>query len=99
MSQIIFEINYDVIPEKREEYLSNVKELRELIRGNSGKNYDVYENKRGSNNFSEIYLCESEEEYENLEDNNDENVMELTEKLFTEFITDKKVKYTTRYSI
>ena len=99
MSQIIFEINYNVIPEKRDEYLANVKELRELIKSNSGKNYEVYENKKDSNNFSEIYFCESEEEYDNLEDNNDDNIMELTEKIFTEFILDKKVKYITKYSI
>ncbi len=99
MSRIIFEINYDILPEKRDEYLSVVKELQEHIRNNSHKNYLVVEDKNRKNNFTEIYICEDENEYESLEDNTDDTTFELTNKLFSEFVVDKKAKYTTHYEI
>ena len=75
MSRIIFEINYDVAPDKRDEYLSVIKELQEHITGNSHKNYLVVEDKNRKNNFTEIYICENESEYEALEDNTDEQAV------------------------
>ncbi len=97
MSKIIFEINYNINPAKRNEYLELAEKLKDVIKNNLGKDYDIYENKKGSNNFSEIYVCKDEEEYENIEDNNDESVMDLTDKLYS--ITDGKVSYITKYGI
>lgn len=97
MSKIIFEINYNINPAKRNEYLELAEKLKDVIKNTLGKDYDIYENKKGSNNFSEIYVCKDEEEYENIEDNNDESVMELTDKLYS--ITDGKVSYITKYGI
>ncbi|CAN5654552.1 hypothetical protein BH10BAC5_BH10BAC5_04120 [soil metagenome] len=99
MSKIIFEINYDIFPEKREDYLELIGTLRDQIRSSSNKNFSVYENKKGSNNFSEIYLCESEEEYESIDDNQDDSTVELTERLFKEFIKSEKVTYFTKFEI
>lgn len=99
MPRIIFEINYDVVPDKRDEYLSVIKELQEHIRNNSHKNYLVVEDKNKKNNFTEIYICEDENEYESLEDNTDDRVFELTNKLFGELVVEKKAKYSTHYEI
>lgn len=99
MSKIIFEINYNIYPQKREEYLNTIKSLRESIRANSKNEYSVFENKKGSNNFSEIYICESEEDFDEMEDNQTEEAVELTQKLFNDFIKDKKVIYNTRYEV
>lgn len=99
MPKIIFEINYNIYPGKREEYLGIMEELRKNISENSGNDYSVYENKRNSNNFSEIYICGSEEEFDALEDNQSEETMQLTQRLFDEFIKDRKVIYTTKYEI
>lgn len=99
MSRIIFEINYDIVPEKRDEYLLAIKELREHIRNNSHKNYLVVEDKSRKNNFTELYICENESEYESLEDNTDDRAFELTNKLFSEYVVDKKAKYSTYYEI
>jgi len=97
MSKIIFEINYNIKPDKRSEFLEIAGKLKDVIKNNLGKDYDIYENKKDSNNFSEVYICQDEEEYENIEDNNDESVMELTDKLYS--ITDGKVSYITKYGI
>lgn len=99
MSKIVFQINYDIKPETRENYLSTIKELQHHITNNSNKTYMVMEDKNKMNNFTEMYICNNEEEYENLEANVDDKTFELTNKLFSDFIQDKKVNYSTHYEI
>jgi predicted ferric reductase len=99
MSKIVFQINYDIRPETRENYLSTIKELQQHITNSSSKTYMVMEDKNKKNNFTEMYICNSEEEYENLEANVDDKTFELTNRLFTDFIQDKKVNYSTYYEI
>ena len=99
MAKIVFQITYDIKPETRENYLNTIKELQYHITNNSNKNYLVMEDKNKMNNFTEMYICNNEEEYENLEANVDDKTFELTNKLFTDFIQDKKVNYSTYYEI
>lgn len=99
MAKIIFQINYDVLPEKREDYLSAIKELKNHIKLNSDNNYFIVEDKNKENNFTEIYICNNEAEYENIENNMDDAVFELTNRMFNDYIIDKKAKYTTLYEI
>ncbi len=99
MAKIIFEINYNIDPKKRKEYLSTISELRKDIHQTSKNNYSVYENKKTPNNFTEMYICESEEEFDEIEDNQSEETIELTQKLFNEFIKDNKVNYSTKYEV
>jgi hypothetical protein len=99
MSKIIFEINYNVLPEKREEYLISIEELKTRIRENTSSEYFVLENRKLLNNFSELYIFDSEEDFDNMEDNQDEATSELIEKIFDEFIVNKKVNYTTKEEV
>ncbi len=99
MSKIIFEINYNIYPEKRDEYLNTISELRQNIIETTNSNYSVYENKKNPNNFTELYICENEEEFESMEDNQSDESVELTQKLFDDFIKDKKVSYSTKYEV
>lgn len=99
MPKIIFEINYNIYPGKRGEYLGIINELKKNIMENPGNNYSVYENKKNSNNFSEIYICNNEDEFDALEDNQSEKVVQITQRLFDEFIKDKKVVYSTKYEV
>jgi quinol monooxygenase YgiN len=99
MSKIIFEINYNINPEKREEYLNTIIDLRRSITESSNNNYSVYENKKNPNNFTEVYICENEEEFDMIEDDQSEETIELTQKLFENFIKDNKVNYTTKYEV
>ena len=98
MPKIIFEINYNIIPEKRDEYLRTVQELKSKIR-ETGVEYSVYENRKDSENFSEIYVCRDEDEFETLEDNQSDEIVGLTQKLFDEYIQTNKVTYITRQEI
>jgi len=99
MPKIIFEINYNIHPEKREEYLQTIDDLKRSISETSECDYSVYENKKNSNNFIEVFTCGSEEEFDEIEDNQSEEAVELTQRLFEDFIKDKKVTYTTMYEI
>ncbi|RPI18544.1 MAG: hypothetical protein EHM58_05040 [Ignavibacteriae bacterium] len=99
MSKIIFQINYDILPEKREDYLTAIKELKSHINSNADKTYFVVEDKNKENNFTEMYICNNETEYENIENNMDDAVFELTNRMFNDYIIDKKAKYTTLFEI
>ena len=99
MSKIIFEINYNIHPEKRDEYLNTIRELKESMKDSSTGSYSIYEDKKKPNNFTEMYICGSEDELDALEDNQSEETVQLTQKLFDEFIKDKKVLYTTKYEV
>ena len=99
MAKIVFQISYDIIPEKREEYLDTVKKLQAHLIHNSGKNYMVLEDKNKKNHFSEMYICANEDEYENLENETDETTFELTNRIFSTFVADGKASYSTQYEI
>ncbi len=99
MAKILFQISYEIIPEKREEYLETIKQLEEHLKNSSGKNYMVLEDKNKANHFSEIYICENEEEYENLESETDDLTFNLTNQILGNYIVDKKANYTTLYEV
>ncbi|MEO8447585.1 MAG: hypothetical protein ABI528_08830 [bacterium] len=99
MSKIIFEINYNIHPEKRDDYLTTINDLRRSISESSDNNYSVYENKKVPNNFTEMYICNSEEEFDTIEDDQSDETIELTQQLFDNFIKDNKVNYSTKYEV
>ena len=94
MARVIFTISYEIQPEKREEYLTLSQEMKAHLEGEKGKRYAVYEQKGRKNTFAEVFLCESMEEFDRLEDDHDE----VTEQLVTRLegmLLGKKMKYTT----
>lgn len=99
MPKIIFEINYNIYPEKREQYLTTINNLKNSMKESSGSTYSVFEDKKHQNNFTEMYICDNEEVFDTLEDNQSEETIELTQKLFNDFIKDNKVNYSTKYEV
>src|SRR5512134_22912 len=97
MNRILFQINYDVHPEKRDDYIVTMKELESHIKGNTSHNYMVVEDKSKKNNFTEIYICSSEAEFEGLEDEMDDTIYGLTTKILKDFVVGGKTKYSTFY--
>ena len=73
MNRILFQISYDVHPEKREEYLTDIKELENYMKSNTTHNYMVVEDKNRKNFFTEVYVLKDEAEFEGLEDEMDDN--------------------------
>lgn len=99
MSKVLFEIKYSIYPEKRIDYLQCIDEIKSLIKGDNENRYYVFESEKTPNNFTEIFLVDSEEKLEEIESNYDERTKELISKLFEEYIIDKKVTYTTKFEI
>ncbi|HAL56198.1 MAG TPA: hypothetical protein DCP63_06935 [Bacteroidetes bacterium] len=93
MSKVILQISYDVAPEKRDEYLALMKEMRAQFTQVRKKNYNVYEVKGRKNAFLEEFICGSMEEFDALEDDLDEKSEELVNRL--EMMLDGRAKYTT----
>lgn len=99
MPKILFEINYNIDPEKREDFLTTIEDLKKSIAQTSGNSYSVFESKKNPNNFTEVYLYDNEEEFDAMEDNQSDETVRLTQKLFEDFIQDKKVSYSTKYEV
>lgn len=99
MSRILFQISYDIHPEKRDEYLSTIKELEEHIKSNTDHNYMVVENKNKPNNFTEVYICRDEAEFDGLEDEMDDTIYGLTTKIASLYAAGGKSNYATFYEV
>jgi hypothetical protein len=94
MSKVILQISYEIKPEKREAYLALAGELKRHFAGEQKKNYSIFEQKGKKNFFVEEFVCNSEEEYEVLEDGMTESGEELVNRLET-YLKDGKARYAT----
>jgi quinol monooxygenase YgiN len=94
MSKVILSIRYNVFPERRQEYLNVVRELKSIIKAEGLESYSVYEQKNKPNNFEEIYIFQSPEAFESFDDNQDERIDILMTKL-SDMIKEKSTQYTT----
>jgi hypothetical protein len=90
----MFTIAYGVKPDRRDQYLALMRELKEHFARARGQNYTVYEVKGRPNQFQEVFLTGSLEEYDALEDAQDETTEELVRRL-GDMIDDGGMKYTT----
>jgi len=98
MSKVIFTIQYELKPDKKEEYSTVVKELKNLLKADGLESYAVYELKGKGNHFQEIYSFSSEEAYEAFDDNQNERINILINKL-SDMTVENSTKYSTLYEI
>lgn len=94
MPRVMFTISYSIKPDMREQYLALVKEMREHLTKVGNKNYSVYEAKAKKRQFTEVFITNSMEEYDALEDNQDEKTEELVGRL-GECVDEEGMKYAT----
>ena len=98
MSKVIFSIRYNIFPERREEYLDVVRELKNIVKAEGLDTYSVFEQKNKPNSFEEIYIFKNKESYESFEDNTDERVDILMTKL-SDMIKEQSTQYTTLFEV
>ena len=94
MSKVLFSIQYEIVPEKRDEYLKVVKELKNLLKAEGLESYFVYEVKGKAISFQELYTFTTMEAYEAFDDMNDERINILVDKIGGMSV-DKSTKYNT----
>ncbi len=94
MAKVILQISYEIDPSRREEYEQLAKEMKQHFTGVRKKNYSIYEQKGRKNAFVEQFVCESQADYEALEDDLDEKSEDLVNKL-DGLLRDGKARYVT----
>lgn len=94
MPRVMFTIAYGIKPELRDQYLEHVREMKQHFTATGKKNYAVYETKGKKNQFTEVFLTNSIEEFDALEDNQDEMTASLVGKL-DQFIDQHGMHYST----
>ena len=99
MSRILFHINYDVHPDKRDEYLATANELAAYMKSHTKHNYMIVEDKNKKNSFTEVYILNDEAEFDGLEDEMDDTIYGLTTKIVSQFVVDGKTRYSTYYEV
>ena len=90
----MFTISYAIKPELREQYIGLTKEMKEHFTKVGRKNYSVFEAKNRKNQFTEVFVTNSLEEFDALEDNQDEKTEQLVNRL-EEFVDAEGMKYST----
>ena len=81
MSKVLFTVQYEVLSDKRSEYITAIKELKSLISAEGLESYSVFEVKGKANTFEEVYVFSSQEVYENFDDAEDERINVLISKI------------------
>ena len=98
MSRVLFSISYDIIPDKRIEYLDVVRELKSIVKSEGLESYTVYEQKSKENSFKELYIYESKEAWEEADESQNERVDLLMTKL-SDLIKEKTTQYSTLFEV
>jgi hypothetical protein len=90
----MFTIAYGIKPDLRDRYLEHVRVMKQHFTATGKKNYSVYESKGKKNQFTEVFVTDSIEEFDALEDNQDDQTQTLVSKL-DQFIDEHGMRYTT----
>ncbi len=98
MGKVIFSISYDILPEKRIEYLDIVRELKNIIKSEGLESYTVYEQKSKSNSFQEVYVYKSQQAWEDSDEVENERVDILMTKL-SDLVKEKSTQYSTLFEV
>lgn len=93
MSKVNFQVSYEIKPEKRDAFLKLAGQLRREMLA-CGLNYGIYQLQGAENTYTEIFVCDSTEEFDALEDKFSDSVQMLIDKL-SDMIVDGKMRYAT----
>ena len=98
MAKVIFTIQYELKQSKKDEFLTVVKELKSLLKADGLESYSVYEVKGKPSHFQEVYTFGSTEAYEAFDDDQNERINILINKL-SDMTVENSTKYTTLYEL
>lgn len=98
MSKVLLSIRYEIEASKRDEYLSVIKELKNILKSDGLESYSVYEVKGKINHFEEIYIYNSVQAYEDADDSENERINILISKI-SEMTIGNSTKYNTMYEV
>ena len=93
MGKVIFTISYDVMAEKQIEFLTLMQSMKEHFKQTDARDYSFYQQKGKKNNFTEVFVFNTIEEYNHLDDQDDK--MDALVQQLESCLVDGKMKYTT----
>ncbi len=94
MPRVLFTISYGIKPEAHAAYEALVAKLKNHLTSVAGKNYSVFEVKGKKDQYMELFITESVEEFDALEDNIDPESEAMIAQI-EEFTDANGMKYTT----
>jgi len=94
MSKVIFSISYSVYPDKIDKYLKKISYLKDLL-SEENYQYSVYRDKKNPYEFEEIYVFDSEEDFEEFDDSANEEASAIIFEIVNNYVVDKKQNYKT----
>lgn len=59
MGKVIFSVSYEIIPEKRDNYLVLMKKIKEQIKSSENQDYTLYEDAERPNLMTEVYFLQN----------------------------------------
>ncbi len=92
MSKILFQITYEIKPDQRDMYRRVANQLRREMQ-NLGLTYNVYEVQGTERTFTEVFTCNSQEEFDALEDSFSDTAHMLIDRLAD--LVEGKMRYST----
>jgi L-rhamnose mutarotase len=98
MSRVLFSISYDIIPNKRAEYLDVIRELKSIVKSDGLETYSVFEQKAKENSFQELYVYVSKEAWEEADESENERIDILMTKL-SDLVKEKTTHYSTLFEV
>ena len=93
MPKVMFTISYTVKPERREEYLELIAKMKTHLTKAASPTYSVFEAKNKQNQFTEVFLTNSMEEFDALDDQDE--ATEAMVNQIEEYIDEGSKKYST----
>jgi len=94
MSKVIFTIQYELKDGQEDQYTNVINELKNLLNAEGLEDYSVFKVKGKQNHYQEQYTFSSEEAFEAFDDDNDERINILINKL-SDLTVDHSSKYIT----
>lgn len=98
MAKVIFSIQYEIDPAKKNEYMDIIREFKNLLKSDGLDKYEVYEVKGKANTFQELYEFASKEAFEAFDDDQNERLSILISKL-ADLTVENTTKYSTLYEL
>ena len=72
MPKVLVTIEYEVEPAKREAYLVHARQMRDHAADVLGLDFHVYEDDDHPGRFTELFTCQTQEQYDELDEKQDD---------------------------
>ncbi len=95
MSKILYEFKYQVYPEKVDDHINSLQKIKDYAKDAFKGEYYIYRSMKDDDTFNEIFVCDTEEDYEKFEDEMNDEMRDLFEKIMSENVVNNNISFHT----